>query len=73
MGDVGALFPEANGDLGNAGSGSVLRLCAGSALAFRDPSDYALAERVAALSTLAPADASPFVGFRCVRNPGANP
>ena len=46
---------------------------AGAALAFRDPSDYALAERVAALSMLAPADASPFVGFRCVRNPGANP
>ena len=45
---------------------------AGAALAFRDPSDYALTERVAALSMLAPADASPFVGFRCVRNSGAN-
>ena len=73
VGDVGALFPEADGDLGSAGSGSVLRLCGGAALAFRDPSDYALAERVAALSMLAPTDASPFVGFRCVRNPGANP
>ena len=73
VGDVGAMFPEANGDLGSAGSGSVLRLCGGAALAFRDPSDYALAERVAALSMLAPADSSPFVGFRCVRNPGETP
>ncbi|MHB8311445.1 MAG: formylglycine-generating enzyme family protein [Metallibacterium sp.] len=71
--DYGAMFPEVNGDVGSAGSGSVLRLCGGAALAFRDPSDYALAERVAALSMLAPADSSPFVGFRCVRKPGDTP
>ena len=71
--DYGALFPDVNGDVGSAGSGSVLRLCGGAALAFRDPSDYALAERVAALSMLAPLDSSPFVGFRCVRNLGDAP
>ena len=71
--DYGALFAEANGDLGSAGTVSVLRLCGGAALAFRDPADYALAERVAALSMLAPKDASPFVGFRCVRHSGAAP
>lgn len=71
--DYGAMFPDVNGDVGSAGSGSVLRLCGGAALAFRDPSDYALAERVAAQSMLAPADSSPFVGFRCVRNLGDTP
>ncbi len=71
--DYGAMFPDVNGDVGSAGSDSALRLCGGAALAFRDPSDHALAERVAALSMLAPADSSPFVGFRCVRKPGDTP
>lgn len=64
--DYAAMFP--NADARVAGSGPILALCGGSALAFADKNEYALMLRVAALTALKPADASPHVGFRCVRD-----
>ena len=64
--DYAAMFP--NADARVAGSGPVLALCGGSALAFADKNEYALMLRVAALTALKPVDASPHVGFRCVRD-----
>ncbi|MHB8679041.1 MAG: formylglycine-generating enzyme family protein [Rudaea sp.] len=65
--DYAAMFP--NADARVAGGGPVLALCGGSALAFAAKNEYALMLRVAALTALKPVDASPHVGFRCVRDP----
>ncbi len=65
--DYAALFP--NADARVAGGGPVVALCGGSALAFAAKNEYALMLRVAALTALKPVDASPHVGFRCVRDP----
>ncbi|MDE1885241.1 MAG: SUMF1/EgtB/PvdO family nonheme iron enzyme [Xanthomonadaceae bacterium] len=65
--DYAAMFP--NADARVAGGGPVLALCGGSALAFAAKNEYALMLRVAALTALQPIDASPHVGFRCVRDP----
>lgn len=65
--DYAAMFP--NADARVAGGGPVLALCGGSALAFAAKNQYALMLRVAALTALRPVDASPHVGFRCVRDP----
>jgi formylglycine-generating enzyme required for sulfatase activity len=64
--DYAAMFP--NADARVAGGGPVLALCGGSALAFAAKNEYALMLRVAALTALKPVDASPHVGFRCVRD-----
>jgi formylglycine-generating enzyme required for sulfatase activity len=45
-----------------------LRFCGAGALAVRDASNYAMLMRLALLSSLAAADTSANVGFRCVRS-----
>lgn len=65
-GDYAAMFP--NPDARVPGSVANLALCGGSALAFADKNQYALMMRVAALTSLAPRDSAPRVGFRCVRD-----
>ena len=64
--DAGALLVD--GDNRNQGDVERGKFCGAGALAANDRENYAVLMRVAMLSSLAPADSTMNVGFRCVKD-----